>query len=50
MKETKWKDGSREHWVGLDVSKRTFDAATDATLESLSSDARRSRGVPGLAR
>ncbi len=30
MKETKWKDDSKEHWVGLDVSKATFDAALAA--------------------
>ena len=30
MKETKWKDESKEHWVGLDVSKATFDAALAA--------------------
>ena len=27
MKKTEWKEESREYWVGLDVSKRTFDAA-----------------------
>ena len=27
MKKTKWKDESTEYWVGLDVSKLTFDAA-----------------------